>query len=405
MRRIQPLRIPPKTLTLIAGVLFEGEAAVEEGRLFYDFISKLFEGNKKDIAIPADDVFTAQFDIKGTATAIEDYYQFKFSRQVPIGTKLTLTVISAGVTKYYYNVVETATDVIKVTDFVEMGQGASPATGPINEYHSQTFLLAMDFLKVGTAAEKTTIQSQYYSTQLQSALDITGAAVTYTLEEVVKATIKADTASVTVTLPTSSVYQDEKFALVAKIGKLPADVKASLNNGAIVGTPIGRGLVFPIDKTGGTYAYTIEGMDESYTITWALVLLEDGINVMGVSLAESTPVEVAVTTETPELNITVDSIDDGTLNSNTRTLQQGVAHTVVLTVNKKTGEYTMSGEVQNTTLANFISCDSITFTPESAGQITATFPATLEEGVYRLCFSLTDGSKNDNVYFTFVVVK
>ncbi len=394
-----------KTLTLYAGVKFKGDAAVKAGRLFCDFMTR---GDGTSITIPANGVFTAQFNIEGTVAA-ESYYQFAFDKSIPAGTKLTLTVISDNTTKYYSYVVVSETDVIKVNDFEEMGKGASPdlpAESHINTLDSQTFILAMDFSDTaGVTVGNTSIQVKYCVDQNE--LPIDGAKVTYTLSVVNNGSIVADATSVTVTFPTSSVYQNEKLVLVAKIeGELPADVKASLNDDAIKGTPIQGGLVFPIDE-GGSYTYTIEGMDSSYTITWALMLREDGTNVRGTLLTESqSSVQVLVTTETPVLNITVDSIDNDALSINTRTLQQGVAHTVVLSVIEKTNpDFEMFAEIQSESLADFAPCNKITLSGGANDKITVSFPETLGEGVYRICFSLKEDSKNDNVYFTFVVVK
>ncbi len=387
-----------RTLNLYSGIDIDISISMKEGRLFTGFTS-----NTTSVTVPANSAWTAQIAVKGTVVE-NSGYQLEFAEKLPIGTKLTLTVLEdeRSAAYYFYIVDSTATKTVKLSDFKAMGEMYAadiPDFTRVGESCTQTLLLAADFIDADAAGSDNSFTFRYLIDNEKQAEQT----AQYTLSDVDGA-VSATTEKVTAAFPKNSVYTGQSMALVAALSGDGISYTASMKVEDIAGERIdGTRFVFPI-STDGAKNYTISGCTGDFTVTWSLVVWDEGI-VDEVAL-DSNPIAFNVNPTEPYLSVTDISID-GVLTS-IRTLPQGEAHTLVLNYETNAAAVMVEGQKQNNILCTFEKDSQITVNAvqpnNGTGTITLTLPASLEAGVYRICISMKDGCADDDVYLSYVVM-
>jgi hypothetical protein len=163
--------------------------------------------------------------------------------------------------------------------------------------------------------------------------------------------------------------------------------------------------------TSKNYAYTITGLDggQSYNLTWSLCVEgadeNNALSVAAISNSVTTKNTIAAEAQhslivTPQQSSIV--------------LEQGTEHTLTFECTTNADNVNVTAGKQGA-LANYDETNSglnvsdvnlSADTKDSSKKTvtaTVTVPADAKAGVYRLRFSMDDGSKNDDVYYTFIV--
>lgn len=187
-----------------------------------------------------------------------------------------------------------------------------------------------------------------------------------------------------------------------------ADTTQDSKDTAIDGTWISRDTVlFAIGQYGsvtpnpsGEYSFT--GLKNgTYQISWSLVYGEDATdNIAGNTISNTASSEYTEDHADPYLEVTT--------NADTRVLTAGTETTftfdckaasanVYVTVEKQGNLCTFS-KVDTTNQNSTVKIDTA-----ANNQAKVTFGKTTEAGTYRICFSTDTKSRNDNVYFTFII--
>ncbi len=401
-----------RTLTLYAGMNLTLTAAIAEDRLFTTFNS-----SAREITIPANSAWTAYLQVEGTIIP-GSKYQLHFDQELPADTKLTLISLDTmgNATGYYYYIVPAGgTDFVTLSAFTVMGgteKAQVPSPARYGNPGTEKMLLAADFSGANAPATGPVNITFKYVTAAGADICTFRDALQYTLTAIdgnVSADFVESQLSVTVTPPVNSAHAGKNLALVATITGADISPKAQITlEGGIVGKPIGNNqYVFPIGtlSTQKPYVCNMFGFyGDDMSITWSLMLQQDGANVLGdqiavapaVSFSKSAPVDPYLKVELTE--------------GQAHTLPVGQQPTTVV-MKYKTNASSITAILgkQNGTFATFPDTGAtVTISaPDSDGEgtITVSIPGT--KGVYRVCVSMDNaktGSLNDNVYHTFVVV-
>lgn len=415
-----------RTLTVYARMLVQGTGVITAGRQF-----EAFDTEKTDVSVPADGAWTALFTSTGTSIAGRDY-QVSFEEALPEGTRLTLAVLKEDdVPKYYYQVLESASDKLLFSEFVRMGSDSeklspgSAAAGTAEE----RFLLAADF--AGTEAAVKEDQTVTFALAVgDSPVEI--AKVTYALTDIPAGSIQASpaalsgetfTGTVTVTPPADDRLDGRQLILLAELtdeeGKavsVPYGAEMALTGSDNTKIPAdwigGSRALFRLGaygsvSGGSSYTWNLGGLEAGdYTITWKLASAEDekDVNVLGSLMkAEEVSVTLSRAEVEPSLKVMLDLID-GTASAG-RVLAAGQSHSIRFscsTHDDNSTKVTVKAEKQNTTLASFSETSDVTCEVNADKSVTVEFSSSAS-GTYRIRFSIAEDSEEDDVYYTFIV--
>ena len=396
-----------RTLVIHAWLKATGEITMKAGRLF-----AAFTDGDDQVTVPVNGAWTALLESTGGNVTGRDY-RIAFANALPEGTDLTLTAIGNGVNTYYYYKCGAGVTSVKFSDFTKMGMdpaaiGAAPALAMIPS-GNETFLLSADFGDAtASVIAENGVTFGIIPAPTAEVVEMDSAA--YSLTSVLQGELAGSDGRVEIkAIPGGdSALNGNTIFLIAKLSSsfavnAPYGAMATLN-GSISGKWISRDTVsFALGNyenlTVGNYGVAFSGLEAgSYEVAWTLCSSPDDSPVtclnQPISNTCETDYTVAATVE-PGLKITSDM--------SSQVLKQGETHELTFTY-EATSTIVVAVEEQKDLLAGFNEVGGLSVTSDSENKVVkVTFPETLAEGTYRICFSLHESSKNDNVYVTFIV--
>ncbi|MDO5389703.1 MAG: InlB B-repeat-containing protein [Eubacteriales bacterium] len=414
-----------QTLTVHVWLKAVGETAVKKGRLF-----QTFTDGSQSVTTQSNGAFTAMLTSTGNKIQNRDY-QVTFTNALPVGTVLTLTVIGASGTadQYYYYTVsasdyEAGKKIFKFSEFKKMGSDGGNLSLEVTDAGNETFLLSVDFAE----AESIVVSNQTMTFELLpdkrgSDTIPMGSELTYSTTAVTNGSLAADGSQVTIlTLPADADnLSGQKLYLAAKLTEdggrevtVPYGASATLVD--IPGTWVSRDTVlFEI----GDYAdvssisqaqreVAFSGLSTgNYELTWTLVYgTEPRANILGNVISNTAEGSITVT------NPIIDEMTAPWLSvqmaKQTHVISVGEGKTISFTYQTTESSVTATVEKQGL-LCDFNAYNgsdistSVSSVFGHAGIATVEFGPSLEAGTYRICFSIKEDSREDDVYFTFIV--
>ena len=405
-----------KTLTVHAWINSTSEMAIQKGRLF----QKLSNAGK-DVSVPSNSAWTAQFISTGTSISGRDY-EVDFASALPAGTNLTLTVpgdANKAGEYYYYTVPKDGKSTVKFSEFTVMGgtEKFQTKTYAENIPNDETFLLAADFANAKASAVSNTVTFKLLtSSDLSVTFDNT---LSYTLTQVTagKVVVNENNNTVTVTMPENDarlIDTNNKVFLKAVLKnqdsqeKIPYNVSADWNGKT--GTWISRDMViFEVGDSNTSTANTLSGSysfsglkNGNYNITWSLVYGTDAKdNIAGNRISDEVPAGYTESHTEPSLAVTSDAVS--------HVISAGTETSVTFTYTTATNADVQSVDVtveKQTSLGTFTAVEpegAVTVKDSESNKKIVTFTAQAEPGTYRVVFSIDGKSSEGNVYETFIV--
>jgi len=377
------------TITLHAWATASGSIVVTEGRLFKEFTGS------DTATIDRTNAFSIFAETNGNNIAGRDY-ELTFGQTQPAGTDLTLTVINTDGTKshYYYKFTESASKV-KFSEFKEMGSHEA-LTLPVTSADSEKFVIAVDYSETTMEVVDMNIKLDILPTRTSSVS--IGSSVNVKTTEVSYGVVSANNEKVSVTSSPNGETDlvGKKLYLVAKLDKNTM-MGSEIRVGNIEGQWITLDTaLFEIGEYGKnvTFADKETVLEKApsgdYNITWSMVYGDSSKNILGntiSTLPATGKVSVAAVVE-PYLKVTDDvdtvTVPGGDIINYTYETNASVVK-VKLEKQNAFGIFTTVGEE----------------TTATDGTHTLTIPS--PKGVYRAVFSINDSTRNDNVYFSYIV--
>ncbi len=393
-----------RTLQLYAWVNITIDGVISAGNIYNEFNT-----TSDTVTIYPTGAFTAMYKVSGSVMANSSYVII-LDTPFKKGTVLTLGVLSDSVPTFYYYYCTGEETKIELSSFKKMGTDnvaptlLSAAAGTKLE---DVLIIVADFMSV---ADNESVLSHNITLKIISAgSDVASDDVSY--NTITSSTVKDEGGKVVISHNGDSQFDGEKLYLIVNISgntSIPFNAAVSFGENLNAIKLSENSWYIEIGNAKDTIQRTLtpeySGFnDGEYTVHWTLVRTkapENNVNVIGTTVAEEESKLTLTEAAKSEMSIALITVDNQEEVS--RILTGGAEHIA-------TFMYYVSPNVNIDMIGEMLTEDGGYQPVEAIGleqtdtEIKAIFGSTLDEGTYRVSFSIDPDTTDDNIYFVFII--